>query len=517
MNSEQITSINNSTEEYRDKWLKLSPVAIIYFAIQFIKNTASNFVYLIPAFVIGYQKLADNIISIIVGVTGVLVFIAVSALVKFYFYQYRITGQRAQIHSGVFQKKHIDLPFERIQNIRFEQPIYYRFTDHVCMLLDTAGSSKAEAKIIALPKPVAEALKQEILLFKDHKTNTEDHPEPEQKQEERETVLNTRSVRDLVIHGLASNRIWIVLGALAPFFNSISEQVIEGIESFGVDLEALMSSTQYAMWQYILVIASATFVIIALLALVSVIGSVITFYDFRLTRSGDRYIRRNGLFTRHEVAMRLRRLQMIVYQQNWLDRLLQRVNLKFEQLNASIERYSASTAGGKIMVPSVTLKEAEGLAANAWPKHQMGTINFHPISKRLMVRNLLIAFWLLIVPSITFSYFGYYEVSLGLGGLFLLLIPLIALRWKRWGYANDGQFIYIRKGLIGVNYRCFPIHKVQQTSFYQSWFMRRFKLCTVGFVLACGGQSIPFIKEISGDTLIDETLHQVESLKKSWM
>ena len=516
MNNEQTSSIDTTTEEYRDKWLKLSPVAIIYFAIQFIKNTASNFVYLIPALVVGYQKLADNIVSILIGVAGILVFIAVSALVKFYFYQYRITGQRAQIHSGVFQKKHIDLPFERIQNIRFEQPIYYRFTDHVCMLLDTAGSSKAEAKIIALPKSVAETLKQEILLFKSHTSDTESQTETEQ-QHDQETVLNTRSVRDLVIHGLASNRIWIVLGALAPFFNAISEQVIEGIESFGVDVEALMSSTQYAMWQYILVIASATFIIVALLALISVIGSVITFYDFRLTRSGDRYIRRNGLFTRHEVAMRLRRLQMIVYQQNWLDRLLQRVNLKFEQLNSSVERHSASTAGGKIMVPSVTLSEAEELARDAWPEHQMGSIKFHPISKRLMVRNALVSFWLFVGSAIVISYFGHYQLSAALVALFLASLPFIALRWKRWGYANDDQFIYIRKGLIGVNYRCFPVHKVQQTSFYQSWFMRRFKLCSVGFVLACGGQSVPFIKETTGDALIDNTLYRVEALRKSWM
>ena len=215
--------------------------------------------------------------------------------------------------------------------------------------------------------------------------------------------------------------------------------------------------------------------------------------------------------------MRLRRLQMIVYQQNWLDRLLQRVNLKFEQLNSSVERHSASTAGGKIMVPSVTLSEAEELARDAWPEHQMGSIKFHPISKRLMVRNALVSFWLLVGSAIVISYFGHYQLSAALVALFLASLPFIALRWKRWGYANDGQFIYIRKGLIGVNYRCFPIHKVQQTSFYQSWFMRRFKLCSVGFVLACGGQSVPFIKETTGDALIDNTLYRVEALRKSWM
>jgi putative membrane protein len=47
--------------------------------------------------------------------------------------------------------------------------------------------------------------------------------------------------------------------------------------------------------------------------------------------------------------------------------------------------------------------------------------------------------------------------------------------------------------------------------------MRRFKLCSVGFVLACGGQSVPFIKETTGDALIDNTLYRVEALRKSWM
>lgn len=517
MNNQAQANSKITNTEYRDKWLKLSPVAIIYFAIQFIKNTASNLIYLIPVFFIGYQKVANNILSVTFAAVGILLFISVSALVKFYFYQYRLTEHRAQIQSGVFQKKHIDLPFERIQNIRFEQPIYYRVTDHVCMLLDTAGSSKAEAKIIALPKSVAEALKQEILNFKTQTHSVNTSTEAKSEPQDQEVILNTRSVKDLIIHGLASNRIWIVLGALAPFFNSLSEQFVKSIENVGIDVDALMSSSQYAMWQYALLIVSVAFVIIALLAFVSVIGSVITFYGFRLTRSDDRYIRRNGLFTRHEVAMRLRRLQMIVYQQNWLDRILQRVNLKFEQLNANLERQSSTAASGKIMVPSVTLPEAGTLAADAWPEHQINTITFHSISKRLMIRNAVVSFWVLIAPAAAFSYLGHYSVSVGLTALFLISLLFIMLRWKRWGYANDGQFIYIRKGLIGVNYRCFPIHKVQQTMFYQSWFMRRFRLCSVGFVLACGTHSIPFVKEATGDLFVDGTLHQVEALKKSWM
>ncbi|RUO73254.1 PH domain-containing protein [Idiomarina ramblicola] len=499
---------------YHGQWLKLSPVAIIYFAVQFVKDVGNNLIYLLPAILVGYNQFSENGLVIISGLSALLLFVAISALLKFYFYQYRLTDGRVQIHSGVFQKNHIDLPFERIQNVRFEQPIFYRPTNHICMLLDTAGSSKLEAKIIALPKGVAESLKQEIL---SHKTEQVSNAENEQPEAEHEQILNSRSVQDLIIHGLASNRIWIVLGALAPFFNSLSEKFIAGIENLGVDVDALMASSQYAFWQYVLFFLSIAFIVIAFMALISVLGSVITFYDFKLTRSNDRYIRRNGFFTRHEVVMKLSRLQMIVYQQNWLDRVLQRVNLKFEQLGASLDRQSAGTSGGKIMVPSVTQGEANDLAADAWPENKLSAINYHPVSKRLAVRNTLIAFWLLIPLSGVLAYFGNGELAVASITLFILSTAFIILSWKRWGYAIDDNFIYLRKGLIGVNYRCFPIHKVQQTKLSQSWFMRRFKLCSVKLVLACGGQTLPFIKRTTGEKYIDTCLYQVEALRKSWM
>lgn len=499
---------------YQNQWLKLSPVAVLYFAVQFIKNIGNNLVYLLPGFLVGYNQFSENPLAIVAGIAALLAFIIITALLKFYFYQYRLTEGRVQIHSGVFQKTHIDLPFERIQNVRFEQPIFYRPTNHICMLLDTAGSSKLEAKIIALHKDVAESLKKEILEYKAESVSS---TEQDASQVEQEQLLNSRSIRDLVLHGLASNRIWIVLGALAPFFNSISDQLTKSLEGLGVNVDALMSSSQYAIWEYVLLFLSIAFVVIALMALFSVLGSVITFYDFKLTRSDDRYIRRNGLFTRHEVVMKLSRLQMIIYQQNWLDRLLRRVNLKFEQINAGQNRQSGEDSGGKIIVPSVTFEEAHGLAKQTWPNSQLSTIDYQPVSKRLAVRNTLIAFWLLIPLAAVLSYVGNTELAIASVALFILSIALITLRWKRWGYAIDDQFIYLRKGLIGVNYRCFPIHKVQQTRVAQSWFMRRFQLCSVKFVLACGGQTLPFIQYKIGESFIDFCLYRVEALKKSWM
>ena len=91
------------------------------------------------------------------------------------------------------------------------------------------------------------------------------------------------------------------------------------------------------------------------------------------------------------------------------------------------------------------------------------------------------------------------------------------MRWIRWGYAKDDNFIYIRKGYFGVDYYCFPIYKTQQVQFKQSWFQQRHQLCSIRLVLAAGAQDIPFILQDDGYQLLDNALYQVESSRQSWM
>ena len=101
--------------------------------------------------------------------------------------------------------------------------------------------------------------------------------------------------------------------------------------------------------------------------------------------------------------------------------------------------------------------------------------------------------------------------------LFTGLSALVVLRWKRWGIATDSNFIYIRKGLIGVDYYCFPTYKLQQTQFKQNLLMKKRKLATVKFVLASGSLKVPMIHEELAYKLINEGLTKVESCDKSWM
>lgn len=219
--------------------------------------------------------------------------------------------------------------------------------------------------------------------------------------------------------------------------------------------------------------------------------------------------------------MRFSRLQKIAHKRDWLDMLLNRVNVSFEQSNSQMsnaENGAMPNINDKIMVPSVTTSEALALIEDVYPENSLRTAKFTDISKRFITR-----------------YIGYFclPVYLVISALLIiqqqlpLLVPatvifsfaclLVFMRWKRWGYKIDQNFIYIRKGVFGVDYFVFPIYKVQQTTFKQSRFMKPQQLCSVKLLLASGAMNIPFIRESQGYEIINRSLHVVETSGKSWM
>lgn len=505
----------------QNQWQKLPLIAIIYFSFHLLRQIVGQFIYLIPALLIGYSTIIENLPLAAAAALILLSAVLASSWLKFHFYRFRLSTDHIQIRSGVLSKKHLDLPFHRIHNVKFEQPLYYRPGNHTCVLLDTAGSSKDEAKIFALPMEQALSLKSAIVHFASQPATAGGLPQSEAAapsvplSDPQEVELNRRSLSDLVIHGVTSNRIWIFLGGLAPFFDNIFEWLAGALMSSGLDLEAMLDPSEQTLWQYSLTLLTLIFLTMLILTLFSVFGAIISFYGYRLSRLHDRYIRRSGLFTRHEVSMKRSRLQMLVRKQDWLDRLIGRINLKLEQFNANIEHGQMMMLNNKIIVPSIKADECEALLKDIYPDNRLSEIDYQPVDRRFLWRHMLFSLLLhlgiaiLLAPS---------ALPLLITGLSLLLTSaLIYLRWKRWGFAIDEEFVYIRKGLFGVDYYSFMLSKIQQTKFSQSIWMKPCNLCSVTLVLACGGQSIPFIHAKQGRQIINKGLFEVEARKASWM
>jgi putative membrane protein len=510
-----------------NQWQRTSPIALLYFSVKFIYLLATNLLYIAPGILLGYQHIAANPHIWFPILASVLLLIALATFLSFYYFKYRLADDHIEIRSGVFSKTHLNLPFERIQNVKLEQPIYYRPFGYTCLQLDTAGSAKQEAKVVALKIELAEHLKK-IILVTQNKSRSNETTEILNNQEcnkssvntqglnANETLLNQRNLTDLIIHGLTNNRIWILLGGMAPFIEEISAKVISFFATLGIDIEKLFIIADKPWWQIGLYALSLTFIAMLAISLLSIAGSIISFYHYTLTKNGDRYIRRSGLLTKHEVTMRLSRLQMIIRQQDWLDMLLKRINLTFAQTQTN--DFQASAQQNKIMVPSIKPHECQQLTDDVYPDNQLMNITFQPISKRFLIRHII--YFLLPATLILISLSVLLDKIVNVYFIlpvFFILCFMIFCRWLRWGFAADDQYIYIRKGLFGINYYCFAKYKIQQTQFKQSWFLRRHKLANISLVLAAGGQNIPFMPETQAQLIIDESLFQVESTQRSWM
>ncbi|MEC9062929.1 MAG: PH domain-containing protein [Pseudomonadota bacterium] len=526
--------------ETGDEWQRLSLISILYFTIRNFTNSAQVLIYTIPALAISFN-IWDNLLSpeVLIGAGILFLSTSVSGVISFLMYKFRVHNQHVEIHHGVFQRRYTNLPLWRIQNVKIERPFYYRPFGYALVVLDTAGSGKEEAKIVAVPEDYAEALKKQVLYEKalhdegdldclpnedlsDEQSSSFSTPRTRTKaidsSHSNEEVLNRRSVKDIIIHGITNNRVWIILGAAAPFYDDVFGLVSEWLADKGLQLNQLVGEQTVAWWQFGLYAFVILMMLMALVALLSVGGALFTFYGYTLSRTGDRYIRRSGLLNKLEVSMRASRIQMITAKQDWLDKILKRVNLYFEQNSTAGQQMQELMSPNKLIVPSVTEDEAFALSQEVMPGCDLRGQDYQTISKRF------ITFWLLAgwtLPFITFFTIGavssHLDIMLGSLVVFCAVSLLLTLRWWRWGIAYDSKYVYIRRGRIGIDYQCFEPYKAQQVIVKQSVFMKRRKQATVKFVLASGAVTVPFLPEDYVNKLADSVLFEVESTRRSWM
>ncbi|MGQ8367471.1 PH domain-containing protein [Glaciecola sp. 1036] len=529
MSDEQNSSAVLQLDDSEANWSRVAPIAMAYFFIKGLYLFVTNgLLYMLPVLVLQRDKILEHPIILGLVVIGIILFFLVMSVLRYFFYFYRLSGERVEVRHGVFKKSHLDLPFNKIQNVKIEQPFYYRYHKYATVELETAGSASQEAKIVALKLDVAEAFKRKILNIQDKQSSTSatatansDNSTSTHHSDD-EVVLNTRSIVDLVIHGITNNRVWIFLGAAAPFYQTIAEDIGDILLSFGFDIAAFLDFESLSMGMFLLHALSLVMIIMLLLVSLSVIASIFVFYNYQLSKHGDRYIRRSGLITKQEVSMKASRIQVATQQQDWLDIVIDRANVRLEQNSSGVP--TANQAGqlsspSKLIVPSVTRKESDFIIGDVFGVESLNAMHFTPVSKRLMLRYLiwpvgpilliLLAAFIAINPTLT-GWLAYL-------GICCFVSFLAFMRWYRWGYCITEDYICVRRGMLGVDLSIFPKRKLQQAKFKQTIFMQKHQLASINFVLASGGQSIPYIPAQTVAEIIDESLLLVERDKPAWM
>jgi putative membrane protein len=498
-------------------WQRTSPFAALFYIGKIYQAIAKNAVQsLAPlaAFLVAFQ--GDMKDKLAIGVGAFVLGTILLAILRYWFFRYRITDTSVLIRDGVFKRTQLDIKFERVQAVNTEQNVVFRMLGLLTVSFDTAGSSSQEGYLPAVRAEGARELRDRIRRVPKRMSDAAASGEEVQRRDATARTLLRLTAGDMVRIGLSSNRVFLLLvliGPISEYFEQKFDEIVEEsavVEFLTQAQTGLMSGLAFGL---LLVLG-----ILILLFSVSIAGAFLRFHRFELIADEDVLRSTGGLLTRHEHSVNRSKVQSLHASQHVVLRLFRRFHLKARQASSG-----RAARRSDFIVPICTDGLLSDLSLEFFPHEFTGlsldprTPGFQRISPYYVRSRIIVAG---LVPALLATATLWH--SAGITAMVALLwIPVCAIavwrKYRRYGvlYGQDG--LALRSGLIGFRVVAWLHRKVQRVSITQSPFQRRRQLATVRIFLAAGSAiRIPYLEQGKAKALRDYVLYRVESSEVAW-
>jgi len=257
--------------------------------------------FLASLFLFGRMREEQNYLWVAAAFVG---FPLAFALVRYFTFTYRIENGELITREGLFGRTERHIPLNRVQDIRIEQDVLHRLLGMADVFVETAGGRGPEASLSVLARAQAETLRAAVF--------TRELPPgsiPAQARTNERQVIRELSFRDLVLAGLTSYRAASALGIIFVVWQTLDDllpanmykRLAERITGWAFEWQGGGAGVEW------LPVAVAVFGLLALGMSISIIGSVVVFYGFTLSRTGEDIFRSHGLLTRLSSSLPRRR------------------------------------------------------------------------------------------------------------------------------------------------------------------------------------------------------------------
>lgn len=310
-------------------WRKPPLITVVNDAIKFVvlalKDVSTTIWIWLALFV-----LLQNIFAVAVTMlVGLFVFGIFFCALKRHFTEYRFTDHSVEIVSGILSRREVKIPFERVLNVEISQPWIFKFGDYVSASFDSAGTAKKDGLISGIKHSDAVQIKQIVLSFKDGSIVDQ----PLDVQTEDSTLLVHREWKDLFIFGMSHNRIFLFFGLIVGFYYKVKEVVKDLDSKITLYLEPLMPDGNMALYAMVVI---SILVFITLSAVGSGVLQIIQSYGYSLFKSDKDLSQSEGLFTKRNTHVQLKKLQWVIIRETVLDRIAKRCSVILSQMNNSM-------------------------------------------------------------------------------------------------------------------------------------------------------------------------------------
>ncbi|WP_377891916.1 PH domain-containing protein [Alkalihalobacillus sp. R86527] len=388
-----------------------------------------------------------------------LLFTLGNGVLSWWFYNYQIKNNELQIHQGfIFRKKRF-IPRERVQSIDTSQGVIQRLFGLVKVQIETAGGGgEPEVVMSALNRFEAEQLKAE--LYKSSKS---------QEEETEGTPIIERPVKeysltkkDLIIAASTSGGIGVFLSFIAAIGSQVDNILPD--EFYTTVTERVMDATL----TFILI---GAVVVLLLSWFFSVLGTVLKYGGFVLSRTEDDLIIKRGILERRQLTIPVQRVQAIRMVEGLLRQPFGYAALYVESGGGGGKDEQFST----VLFPLMKRKKIHAFLEELIPEvpvHQ----ELKPLSVKARNRYMFRFTLPVIVPVGLISYF------VPLGYLSFLLIPVACflgyLHYKDAGWSMEEATTLLQFRQIGRVRVYVPRRRIQSMELNSSLFQKRKSLTT---------------------------------------
>jgi len=498
--SKEITSASFATP------MRQSYAAILLIAYRLYKLLVRQLFPFLLVFLFGGRPGGKGAIMYTIVLVAVLGFIySIIAFFKYYFY---LEDDKLIVLKGVFKKTKLEIPFDRIQSINFEQNLIHRLFNVVKLNMDTAGSAGSELQINALDYTLANAISDYILK---HKSSAAINIGADRVKQDQKKVIFSLSIGQLMKVGITANHLrsgGIILFFFFWLWENLSEigmDLMDKLEDYAPVAEAVKTS---------LVIISALIVLFMIVSfIISMIRTVLKYYGLNMYRIGDGFIVESGLFNRREHAAKDHKIQVLTWSQNLLQKWSSIYELKLKQASSIAVNDKKS-----LQVAGLEWSDVQETKAYLLKEHftELADIQTFGVDPYFRFRHWY--YWsLFLLPAIiTFGYLQNHKLLIAaiLFYLYGLIGTQLSFKKKRYGLTDN--LLLLRGGTFGHSATMLQLFKLQNIMIRQTPFQSRRGLGSLTLFTASGQLTIPDISYESCLNMKNILLYKIESSKKSW-
>jgi putative membrane protein len=370
---------------------------------------------------------------------GAIGFTVAASIVRYLRFTYRIEGDALVLEGGFLSTWRRVIPLPRIQSVDVVQKLRHRVFGVLELRIEAAGGQQTEAALVAVTLEEAERLRDRLL------AGAGAAPSPA----EETPILARLGPGLLTVAGVTGGRVAVIAVILGYAQELLSERFIaELFERLGRVGAAGVT---------VLVVTVAAFLVVSLA--ISIVATILVYWDFTLRREGDRLVVTRGLLEKRRAVVPLRRLQAIKMDQN-----IVRLGLGLASLKAVSAGFAGRTEEEKetsVLLPIATQSQAVTIVAQllgASAERLSSRLERPPV--RALVRRVI--WWSL--PGIVAGLVG--TLVLGPVGAFgFVLLPIGALfgmaSWLTLGHAIDDGLGVSRSGVLVRRTMFVPLRNLQ--------------------------------------------------------